>query len=536
MEKSPQTTAYELPAPVSRREPRKSLLRYLPFFLFPLLIIVTFFKQPIAGLLPGQQHHDASLKSQCKQVDPLFPSKLDGRLGLMFSYLSTPEFRSKSIVRLSEAVQIPTESYDDLGPIGEDPRWETLYDFQKFLKDTFPRMHEHMQPEVVNTHGLIYTWTGSDKDLKPLLLLSHQDVVPVPNATVDAWTHPPYSGYYDGKFIWGRGSSDCKNQLIAIMESMELFIDAGFKPKRTIVLSFGFDEEVSGPQGAGHLAPFLFERYGKDGIAALVDEGNSFTENWGSVFAAPGTGEKGATDVHITIRMPGGHSSIPSDHTSIGVLSELITKIEAKQYPTFLTDDNPYLGQLQCGAAHAADFPKKIKKLLGNHEPHSRRAKPDYLAIEAAKESRGIKYLMQTSQAVDVIEGGVKVNALPERVTAVVNHRINNGDEPEMIWQRITALAKPIAKKYNLTLHSFDGVKEEAQSISLWNSSTTMRAAPTTPTDVEKTTPYSVLAGTTRALYGTDIIVSPGTMTGTILMGETLPCPKHLLTLLPFYL
>jgi Gly-Xaa carboxypeptidase len=198
---------------------------------------------------------------------------------------------------------------------------------------------------------------------------------------------------------------------------MELLLDAGFEPKRTIVLSFGFDEECSGRQGAGHLAPFLLDRYGKDGIAALVDEGAGFMEAWGSVFAAPGTGEKGYTDVHITIRMPGGHSSIPTDHTSIGVLSELITKVEAGQYPTYLTDDNPYLGQLQCGAAHAPDFPKKIKKLLGKHTSYACKSKPDYLAIEAAKESRGVKYLMQTSQAVDVIEGGVKVNALPERVS-----------------------------------------------------------------------------------------------------------------------
>lgn len=62
--------------------------------------------------------------------------------------------------------------------------------------------------------------------------------------------------------------------------------------------------------------------------------------------------------------MPGGHSSIPSDHTSIGVLSELIRAIESEQYATYLKDDNPYFGQLQCGAANSADFPKDLKKLL----------------------------------------------------------------------------------------------------------------------------------------------------------------------------
>ncbi|KAK5172222.1 uncharacterized protein LTR77_003860 [Saxophila tyrrhenica] len=533
MEKSAQP--YELPAPVPQRQPRGSVLRSVSYVLFPLLVLFTILKQPVLDLLPSQHSHNDSSSSQCAQVDPLFPSENNGRLEDMYDYISTSEFKTDSIKRLSGAVQIATESYDDLGPVGEDPRWETRYAFHDYLKKTFPRVHEHMQLEFVHTYGLIYTWKGSDEDLKPVLLMAHQDVVPVPNATVDAWTHPPYSGYYDGKSVWGRGSSDCKNSLIAIMETMELFIDAGYEPKRTVVLSFGFDEEMGGRQGAGYLGPYLLKRYGKDGIAGIVDEGNGFMEAWGSVFAAPGTGEKGYTDVHITIRMPGGHSSIPYDHTSIGVLSELITKIEADQYPTYLTDENPYLKQLQCGAAHSSDFPKKIKKLLGRRESHSCRAKPDHLALEAAKESLGIKYLMQTSQAVDVIEGGVKVNALPERVSVTVNHRINNGDEPEMVWRRLTSLAKPIAKKYNLTLHAFDGTQEAAQSISLWDSPTTLRPAPITPTDIDRTTPYSILAGTTRAVYGEDIIVSPGSTTGNTDTRFYWPLTKHIFRFGPGY-
>ena len=239
------------------------------------------------------------------------------------------------------------------------------------------------------------------------------------------------------------------------------------------------------------------------------------TTSRGTTFATPGVGEKGYTDVHITIRMPGGHSSIPSDHTSIGVMSELITSIEAERYPIFLVEDSPFLGLLQCGASHAPDFPKKIKKLLSKHtSANTCKAKPDFLALEAAKMGPSTQYLMQTSQAVDVINGGVKVNALPERTTVTVNHRINIGDTPEHVWDHLTKLAKPLAKKYNLTLHAFDGVKEEALSISLAPSETTLKVAPITPTNVDTLTPYAILAATTRAVYGEEIVVSPGMMTG----------------------
>lgn len=216
---------------------------------------------------------------------------------------------------------------------------------------------------------------------------------------------------------------------------MELLLSANFVPKRTLLLAYGFDEETFGYHGAGNLSAVLHSRYGDDGLAVVVDEGASFEEAWGTVFAKPGAAEKGSTNVEITIRSPGGHSSIPRDHTSIGILSELIYLIESTQYPTRLYDENPYFTQLQCGAAYSPDFDPKLKKLLDQRlvesgsgvegNGHTCAKKSDTLAWEAAKQGPEIKYLLQTSQAVDIISGGVKVNALPERAQAIVNHRVN---------------------------------------------------------------------------------------------------------------
>ena len=59
--------------------------------------------------------------------------------------------------------------------------------------------------------------------------------------------------------------------------SIETLIHNGFEPARTIVLSFGFDEEVSGAQGASALSEYLLSEYGEDGIAMLIDEGGMST-------------------------------------------------------------------------------------------------------------------------------------------------------------------------------------------------------------------------------------------------------------------
>ena len=103
--------------------------------------------------------------------------------------------------------------------------------------------------------------------------MGHQDVVPVNHYTLNKWSHPPFSGHFDGKLLWGRGSSDDKNGLIGILSTVETLIENGFKPTRSIVLSFGFDEEASGLHGAKRLADFLLEKYGENAFALLVDEG-----------------------------------------------------------------------------------------------------------------------------------------------------------------------------------------------------------------------------------------------------------------------
>jgi hypothetical protein len=286
--------------------PKSSFKRCLgkaTYFLLCFLLLATFLRNIFHYSRPtkpdGTGKHSSHSKAKCPQMDPLHPGQKTEQLSQMDEYLQTEKFKNESIARLSGAVKIPTMSFDDMGEIGVDKRWDIFYDFAQYLKDTFPLTHEKLDLEVVNVHGLVYTWKGSDDSLKPTLLMAHQDVVPVPESTIPAWTHPPFDGLYDGKFIWGRGASDCKNSLIAILESIELLVVADFQPKRSIVLSFGFDEEISGREGAGHLAPFLLEKYGKDAFAIIIDEGAGVNTLWGTHFATPGVAEKGYVDVEI---------------------------------------------------------------------------------------------------------------------------------------------------------------------------------------------------------------------------------------------
>ena len=195
--------------------------------------------------------------------------------------------------------------------------------------------------------------------------------------------------------------------------------------------------------------------------------------------------------------------------------------MEAHPYTPHFAPENPFLELLQCGADYADEFPHKLKKLLpkagasrGHHHHHHKKGKKDKLAHEAAKMGPEIKYLFTSSAAVDVISGGVKLNALPERAHAFVNHRINVGESSADVKKKLTKLAGKVAHRHNLTLHAFDGEEEETRSIVLRPGGPILEPAPVTPTEVDRTTAYSVLAGTTRGLYGEDLVVAPGLMTG----------------------
>jgi Gly-Xaa carboxypeptidase len=114
MEKSTHAI-YELPAPVPQRRNKQNRLRCISYILFPLLLIVALFESSLLDFIQDSNDGVKIFRSQCKQLDQLFPSKGCDRLEHMYEFLSTPKFESGSVARLSNAVQIRTESWDNYG-------------------------------------------------------------------------------------------------------------------------------------------------------------------------------------------------------------------------------------------------------------------------------------------------------------------------------------------------------------------------------------------------------------------------------------
>lgn len=307
--------------------------------------------------------------------------------------------------------------------------------------------------------------------------------------------------------------------------AMETMLANGYQPARTVVLASGFDEESGGTYGAQTLASELLEMFGENGYAMLVDEGAGYGEQYGQVIATPGIAEKGAVNVMIEVTTPGGHSSLPPPHTSIGILAEFLVAIEKNPFDVHLARGSPMYKNFQCAARHAPDLPDSVRRdLIGaEHSEKALRSAEKKLFKDAT-----IKNLVGTTQAIDLVQGGVKVNALPERAYAVINHRISVESSVAATLDRDARLLQPLAREYNLSYTAFDVDMDgdmEAPGRGTVTLSTVFESgfepAPITPTEGDAA-PYQLLSGSIKAAYnshrgisGDDhIIVSPGIMSG----------------------
>ncbi|KAH8648179.1 hypothetical protein BGZ60DRAFT_223907 [Tricladium varicosporioides] len=417
-----------------------------------LLSILTIFWCRFAGHfqtsrhIPSHRFYEPKCPPQEIISPKLHPEITEQNVEKLFK---SEEFHKLSVERLAGAVKIPSEDFDDMGEVGEDKRWDVFFDIEDYFRQTFPLLYEYLTFEKINTHGLIYTWHGSNPHLKPILLTGHQDVVPVAEDTLPQWTYPPFSGHYDGTYINGRGSHDCKNNVLAILSSINALLSAGFTPQRTVILAFGFDEESPRGYGAKRIAAHLLEKYGKDSFAILLDEGlMGINKMYNRTFGVPQTSEKGSVDAILKVHMPGGHSSMAPPHTSIGILSKAITLLEdsaRKNFPSRYTERNPFWTQLHCVAeTEGTDMSRELRNavLSGDGKAVEELLRKDFKS----------DILLRTSQAVDIFKAGSKSNALPQFAEAIVNYRISNEDTVSAVQSAIVNTLKPMLKEYGLKM------------------------------------------------------------------------------------
>ena len=382
--------------------------------------------------------------------------------------------------RLAGAVRIRTISYDDKRGVSAD-------EFRKlhaYLEQHYPKAHSILRREVIADLSLLYSWEGTEPAAKPIVLMAHQDVVPIAPGTEKDWKFEPFAGTIDDGFVYGRGTWDDKGNLFAIMEAVELLVAQGFKPHQRIYLAFGHDEEVGGEMGAKQIAALLKSRDVKADF--VIDEGLLITDGALKGLDRPvalvGIAEKGVLTLSLTATTTGGHSSMPPRSTAIGMLSSALARLEKDQMPASISGAT---AALFATIAPEMDFANRV--LLSNLWLFGP-------LVRAQLEKRAsTNAMLRTTTAPTVFHAGNKENVLPDHAEARVNFRLAPGDTQEaVIAHTVRAIDDPAVR--------VDRAKGAANSEASAVSATNAR-------------PYQLIARTVRELFpGT--LVAPALMIG----------------------
>ena len=351
---------------------------------------------------------------------------------------AAPEADDKAMLlaqKLSKMIQYDTTSHAN---VHEE---EKFLGFHKVLEELFPLVHEKLERTVIDGN-LLYYWKGKSSE-KPILLMSHQDVVPAEGE----WLHEPFSGdIADGK-VWGRGASDTKCSVMAFFEAVEELLREGYTPECDVYLASSCTEEW-----AGDGAPKIVEELKRRGVELFIvcDEGGGIiSEPIGGIkgnFAMVGVFEKGKADVKFTARSTGGHASAPAKNTPIARLAAFVNEVE-----THTPFKRKFLPEVSAMFARLAPYaPFGLKLVMGNLWLFAPIMKPVLGRISAQAGA-----MLQTTIAFTMQSGSDAYNVLPQEATLGANMRfIPHQGEKESL-----EIIKALAAKHGLEteiVHSND--------------------------------------------------------------------------------
>jgi putative selenium metabolism hydrolase len=143
----------------------------------------------------------------------------------------------------------------------------------------------------------------------------HTDVVPA--TSPEKWTHEPFGGELSEGKIWGRGSSDMKGPVAAMICAGAFVPREQFRGTITVSASVG-EEEIEGPA----LAAILMEH---PADVVIIGESSELKI---------GIGQKGRAGIHIMTRGVPAHSSRPEEGVNaVYVMMEVVERIRRMTPP-----------------------------------------------------------------------------------------------------------------------------------------------------------------------------------------------------------
>lgn len=261
---------------------------------------------------------------------------------------------------------------------------------------------------------------------RPLLLMGHTDTV---NVDPKKWTHPPFGAVRDGGWVYGRGSVDDKDNVVANLMTMLMLKRMNVALDRDVIFLAEAGEEGSSRLGVQFMANQHFAEIDAEYCYA---EGGGVTRSGGTVkFATVQTVEKIPKAITLTARGIAGHGSVPLETNALAHLGEAVGAIAAWTPPQRLNETTAaYFKRLASvstpeEAARYRDLLSPDPKISGPADAYLRKNEPRHWSM------------LRTSLSPTVITGGYRNNVIPSEGTATIDTRLAPDEDAEKFLEMV---------------------------------------------------------------------------------------------------
>lgn len=245
---------------------------------------------------------------------------------------------------------------------------------------------------------------------KPILIMGHTDVVGVQR---EKWTFDPFSGDRKNGYVFGRGTLDDKDNVVACLMTMLLLKRNNVALDRDVIFLAESGEEGGALAGMQHVVAKHWTEIDPEFV--LAEGGGGTLRNGQPRTVTFAAAEKIPRRLKLVTTGVAGHGSVPRPDNAIAHLATAVGKAAAWLPPMKLNDiTRTYFERLaQISTQEARD---RYNALF---DESRRGAAEAYLAKNELRHSS----MLRTSISPTVIKGGFRVNVIPSDAEADLDVR-----------------------------------------------------------------------------------------------------------------
>ena len=258
---------------------------------------------------------------------------------------------------------------------------------------------------------------------RPLLIVGHTDVV---NVDPKKWTYPPFSATRSGGYVYGRGTVDDKDNVVASLMAMLLLKRLSVPLDRDVIFLAESGEEGSTRVGIQFMVNQQYAAI--DAEYCLAEGGGVSRENGAAKFNAVQTLEKRPYNVQLIARGPAGHGSIPLEENAVAHLSAAVAAVAKWTPPIRLNETtSAYFRRLA-----EISPPEQAARYRAVLDPRTVAAADEYFRKHEPRHAS----MLRTSISPNIVQAGYRINVIPSEAAANLDVRaLQDEDFPAFLDQ-----------------------------------------------------------------------------------------------------